>query len=390
MRLLLCFLTACSAAQPIPDGQTSPLDLADGADLLPRRTVGNCSSLAAVGTWEQITPPTVTLPGPTGCNFGTVSYVLDPTNLATIYLGTCQMGIWKSTDCGGNWVHINTGTNGAKLDHGRQWTFVIDPVDPQILYTNSGYGSDGNGAFKSTNGGVDWQPLWPPADPKLQNIVDYDFVSSVIIDPYNHQHLLLSFHAKCAAPYQGACFGESQDAGATWVLRAGDASWDGGEGQGLYFLDDSKTWLWGSQNNGLWRSDNAGASWTSIDKTIVGHGLGPLYRAKDKSFYLGVNALLHSADGKTWEKLSGPFPNPIAGLVSDGDNIYASVGFPWGLGQNPPPYEPFFVSSESDGKAWTTFTSPKLINGGAMAYDFDHHLLYASNLDAGFWRVVTK
>ena len=123
---------------------------------MPGASPGTCTGLAAPGTWEQITPPEALaqFPGPGNCRYGTGSFVVDPSTDA-VYLGTCNMGIWKTTDCGSTWVHINTGTNGKTLDTGRQWTFAIDPVDPRVLYTNSGYGAMSNGAFKSIDGGVE-------------------------------------------------------------------------------------------------------------------------------------------------------------------------------------------------------------------------------------------
>ena len=46
----------------------------------------------------------------------------------------------------------------------------------------------------------------------------------------------------------------------------------------------------------------------------------------------------------------------------------------------PAPWQPWKFCRES----------PKLSNGGQLAYDAAHHVLYSSNLGAGFWRVVTE
>ena len=147
--------------------------------------VGKCDSLPKPGTWEQITPPEVLkyLPpqgkgSPDGnLPFGVQAIGLDPTVDGTVYLGTCKMGLWKSTDCGSTWARINTGKNGATLDLGAQNSMVIDPLNPKIIYTNSFYGQ--NGAFKSTDGGVNWEQFWPPADPALSKVVAYNFVGTI-------------------------------------------------------------------------------------------------------------------------------------------------------------------------------------------------------------------
>jgi hypothetical protein len=42
----------------------------------------------------------------------------------------------------------------------------IDPENPQVLYTNNGYGPYDNGLMKSSNGGVDWEQSWPQCSDK--------------------------------------------------------------------------------------------------------------------------------------------------------------------------------------------------------------------------------
>ncbi len=111
--------------------------------------IGACSDLPGVGTWQNITPPTLdiaewcalyngTCPSPAtsangqiGTATGPTLFVLDPSHPGTVYLGTSSLGIWKSTDCGSTWVHINTGQNGAVLDAGRNWTMVVVPTNSQ-------------------------------------------------------------------------------------------------------------------------------------------------------------------------------------------------------------------------------------------------------------------
>jgi hypothetical protein len=353
-----------------------------------------CNALPQAGTWEDVTPPAVKsqLPGPGNCTFGTNSFVVDPSDPATVYLGTCQMGVWKTTDCAATWTHVNTGQGGDQLDSGRQWNFVIDPLDPQVLYAASGYNAKGvSGEFKSTDGGVSWTAIWPPQDPTLASVVQYNFVAGLAMDPGDHQHLLLTFHAVCNPPHHSACMAESHDAGGTWKIVEGDASWTGGEGQGAWFLDKGQTFLWGAETNGLWRTTDGGATWKQVaDSNSIGHAKGQLHRTSDGRYFLGgSNGMLFSPDGVSWSLVKGS-PQTEIGLVSDGKTMYASVGFPWNPGQGPPPYKPFYTSSEADGMTWTQMGSPLLSNGGELHFDSDHHILYSSNLDAGFYRVVVQ
>jgi hypothetical protein len=125
-----------------------------------------------------------------------------------------------------------------------------------------------------------------------------------------------------------------------------------------------------------------------VGSNTGGHNSAPVYRAHDGTFYLSLNSgILRSADGIAWSPVLN---QPSQGITGNGTTLFASVGFPWNPGQGPAPYQPFWTSPESDGRTWTRLPSPTLSNGGALAYDAAHHLLYSSNLDAGFWRVMTQ
>jgi hypothetical protein len=362
----------------------------------PRPMVGKCDGLGAVGEWQDITPPGVPLTG--DFNYGVNEFVTDPLNHGTVYLGTSSHGIWKTSDCGASWVHINTGRNGAVcgadnqkkpcaeiLDTGRQWAFEIDPYDSRILYTNNGYGSGTAGALKSTNGGVDWEQIWPGKDPALNKIAP-DFVGLMRLDPGDHNHLIISFHAKCTGVSE-SCLIESRDAGVTWRVVWGKPGWKGGEGQFIWLLDGTR-WLFGSESNGLWRTDDAGATWQMVlAGSIVGHSSGQLYRSKTGSFYLGTSkGVVRSTDGLTWALVPNSGES-VGGVIGNGTTLFSSsyaVGFHFA--QN---LHPYYTSPESDGLTWTQMKSPNLTQGGWFHYDESHHLLYSSACTDGFWRVVT-
>jgi hypothetical protein len=305
------------------------------------------------------------------------------------------MGIWKTTDCGSTWVHINTGpssencgTSGkscaALLDTGRNWTFEVDRNNPQVLYTNSGYGSEDDGLFKSTNGGVDWVGIWPSKDPALRAATS-SFVMRVRPDLDDHLHLLLSFHEMCGDFKTGVgCLADSTDGGSTWRVVYGTPPF-GYEASG--FILSSKTWITTS-NDQLWRTSDSGASWASVSSISAGgHVPGQLYRADDGVFYLGAGAgVARSEDGIHWVIAPNTGGN-VMGVVGSGKNLYASgSALCYELGTDVKPYR---TSPESDGLTWTTMPSPPMTQGGNLAYDRGHHLLYASNCRQGFWRVVT-
>jgi hypothetical protein len=358
----------------------------------PTPVVHACDGLAAPGVFEEITPPAIkagigTTTSGNQTKAGTFAMAVDQVNQGTVYAGSAFQGLWKSTDCGATWVNVASGTHSAEVNSGMNWTLQIDPTDPQVVYTNSGYGS--NGLFKSVDGGVNWSDIWSKASqPELSKAFTYNFANVIAIDPSNNQHILLTFHEECQAPHPATCIVESMDAGSTWRIIDGQPSWNGNEGQVIFFLQDSKTWLWGSQTNGFWRSGDSGQSWEAITGMTTSHlQSSQLLRTKDGGFFVAASdGIWRSSDGTvpTWKLIpdTGPI---VGGLVSDGTTMYASTCY------FPNFCTPRYLrSAESDGNTWTEIPSPQMSQGGNMGYDKAHHLLYSSNLDAGLWRVVVE
>jgi hypothetical protein len=222
----------------------------------------------------------------------------------------------------------------------------------------------------------------------LGQAFQYNFANVIAIDPYDHRHILLTFHEPCLEPHAATCIAESKDAGSSWTLLDGEPSWNGNEGQVIFFMDNSSTWLWGSQTNGFWRSDNSGQSWEQIPGMQTSHLQGSqIVHAKDGSFYAaGADGVWHSPDGKpdTWQVIpdTGPI---VGGLISDGKTLYASTAYFDGFGPTR-----YLRSPESDGQTWEQMPSPTIRLGGNLGYDPGHKLLYSSNLDSGMWRVVVE
>lgn len=178
-----------------------------------------------------------------------------------------------------------------------------------------------------------------------------------------------------------------EDGGTSWRLIDGQPGWNGNEGQVIFFLEDSTTWLWGSQTNGFWRGTNSGAAWEAIPKFTTSHLQGSqLYRSKTGAFFVaGSDGVWKSSDGKVanWKLI--PNTGPImGGLVSDGTTMYTSNCYFGGYCQE----AKYFRAAETDDEKWTQMPSPKIPMGGSMAYDSGHHVLYSSNMQSGFWRVV--
>jgi hypothetical protein len=337
---------------------------------------GKCDGLGAVGQWENITPPNITLTPP---YTGVIVVLEDPQTSGTIYATTSKNGVLRSTDCGATWTKTNTGRNAHELDSGFIWSAVIDPVAPKTLYALTGYGP--SGLWKTTNAGVDWDQMLPSGTGMP------GFVARVTIDPTNHLHLIINFHDNCTGGHTPVCMGETKDGGATWKVLDFPASIKNGWGEGTSVMPiDEKHWVFEFWE--LYSTSDAGATWTRTSDGLAVQG--SYFHAAGGAYYLGAqNGVLTSPDGITWSRI----PNSGGGhdaVIGDGTRLFAFDGFQ-------PPSGPTFAWSApySDPTKWSVLATPGLpakLSAGftGIDYDPDHHLLYTSIQAEGLWRMVTK
>jgi hypothetical protein len=379
---------ATSPPQDVPNRPTPPND----PPVVPNIT--DCAS-GEPGVFVDITPREVKEGMPTTHDGGgPFALAVDPVNQGTLYMGTLFQGLWKSTDCGANWEKIAKNGNADEIiNSGMNWTLAVDPQDPQVVYTNSGYGAHG-GMFKSSDGGRNWEVIWPPAEqPTLSAMLERNFANVIALDPSNHLHLLLTFHESCRGQRSQACIAESFDAGHSWQMVEGLPGWDGNEGQVIYFLDHRDAWIWGSQTNGFWRTGDAGQTWERIAGANTVHLQGcQLARRPDGRFFLAsYEGIWTSPDGlaSTWELIPQTGP-AVGGLVASEETLFASRCYAYGLCGDPANPPRYLRSALGDGRGWTPLPSPPIPIGGTMGYDQAHHMLYSSNTGSGLWRVIVQ
>src|SRR3954447_6194236 len=88
----------------------------------------------------------------------------------TFYVGTPMGGVWRTTSAGVTWVPILD----QLTDIDSIGAVVVAPSDPNIIYVGSGdpiAGGDGNGMYKSSDGGKTWTHMGLEAAHRISKMV---------------------------------------------------------------------------------------------------------------------------------------------------------------------------------------------------------------------------
>jgi hypothetical protein len=178
---------------------------------------------------------------------------MDPLTPTTLYAAS-YVGIFKTIDAGETW-HL-TGLSARTV-----FSIAVDPVNPLNVYA----GTDGEGFFKSTDGGISWSAS---EDPLMRGKVIY----SVAVDPTNSQIIYAGGRGKdhngtASGDWGGGVF-KSIDGGTTWqAINSGlPEGW-------VYTIvvdpTNSSTVYAGTHSMGVFKSLDGGVTWEAKNVGLV-------------------------------------------------------------------------------------------------------------------------
>ncbi len=295
-----------------------------------------------------------------------------PSQPGVVYVGVCNGGVWKTNDYGRTWTPIfddqPTGSIGD---------IAVAPSDPNTIYVVSGEGlqrpdlSVGNGVYRSTDGGRTWAHLGlrdgqqiprvivDPRDPRV-------LLVAVLGHPYGPNQERGIFRSTNGGETFEKVLYKDENTGASdlefdpsnpdvvyatlWEARQGpweNAAWSGTGGGIFKSLDNGRSWrpLTGGglpdgsdgvvqadvaiapshpsrvyatiatpRGTGIWRSDDAGATWTRITNDArpaarIGGGDLPVLTVHPKNpdivFSASIVMWKSTDGGRTWMGLRG-------------------------------------------------------------------------------------
>ncbi len=344
-----------------------------------------------LGNWQLIGPATMS--GYWGNNSGRVSAIaVDPTNNQIVYAGAAQGGIWKTTNGGATWTPL-TDTQ-ASLAVG---SIAIDPQNHLTIYVgtgeenNSGDSYYGAGILKSTDGGNTWTNI---PGPFTGGSGGGARIGGIAVQPNNSSVVLAA--AGCCPPNPWGVY-RSADGGQTWtsVLNLNSQAY------GVVFDPHTPSIAYATVDaNGVYKSTNGGVTWTAAN----GSGAASLPLSGNGRFALAMDP---NATTTLWVAIANNNTSNLTGLYksTDAGNSWTNLpntpdfceGQCWydlALAVQPGNSNVIFaggaqsccgsvVQSIDGGNSWTIYSN---IHPDAHAFVFtpDGSTLYVGN-DGGMW-----
>ncbi len=238
--------------------------------------------------------------GPVGNRVISVAGI--PGNPMVYYVGSASGGIWKTVDGGLNWQPIFDDQPIHAIG-----ALAVATSDHQVIYAGTGEPfirsnvSIGNGVWKSTDGGENWTH---------KGLDESGRISRIVIHPTNPDIVYAAAVGHAYTPQKTRGVFKSMDGGNTWkhVLfvdentGTSDIVMDPANPRilfaGMWQLE-LKTWtrVSGGPGSGVYMSNDAGETWTRLEKGLPKTTMGKIALAMTAAKPDRVYALIETGDG---------------------------------------------------------------------------------------------
>ncbi len=304
--LALCFATVALVAQASPP--VTPLTTANSAGSGPLDRL----------YFRSIGPAT-----PSGRVDDLAVLESDP---ATFYVAMATSGVYKTTNAGTTFqpVFDNEGT-------GSIGAIAIAQTDPNLVWVGTGEANNrqssswGDGVYKSADGGRSWKNMGLRASKQ---------VARIIVDPVDFNVVYVASPGDLWGPGGERGVYKTTDGGLTWTRSlhvdddtgATDLVMDPQNNKTLYAATyQRRRQQWGMNGggagSGIWKSTDAGQTWARIETGLPAGSKGriglAIYRANPNVLYAVAeipdhNGVYRTDDaGASWRKMSDTNPRPM-------------------------------------------------------------------------------
>jgi photosystem II stability/assembly factor-like uncharacterized protein len=289
-----------------------------------------------------------------GTNTGTLTWKLaGPNNIggritalavepggATAYFGAAMGGVFKTTNSGANWTPVFDAYGSPSIG-----ALTLDPNHSNVVYAGAGEANgsvdsyDGDGVFRSVDGGASWSGL---------GLAETRRIGAIVVDPSNSKRIYVAAMGSQFSTGPDRGLYRSLDSGATWskVLFVNDSTGVTDIAINPVHPETVFCATWERVRHytyrrafgpgcGIWRSVNSGTTWTKMttglpasndDMGRIGLAIAPsqpgtIYAqivSGASLGYVGLGLYRSTDGGTTWSKrdASGSsFPGSFGGFA---------------------------------------------------------------------------
>ena len=201
---------------------------------------------------------------------------VDPNNKNVVYAATAAGGIFKTTTGGTNWTPIFD--NQPSLSIG---AIAMHPTNPSVILTGTGEANtagdtyEGDGVYKSTDGGANWSNVGLP---------NSYHIGRIVFDPVRPETVYAAVLGKLFGTNPDRGVYRSTDGGNSWVQKKFVNDTTGFVDIAVHPSGVIMAASWqryrfpwirrvGGMGSAIWRSTDAGDSWTEITWGLPPAGL---------------------------------------------------------------------------------------------------------------------
>lgn len=268
---------------------------------------------------------------------------IDPSDKRTWYVGAAAGGVWKSTNGGISFTPIFDGQGSFSIG-----TVVIDHANPSVIWVGTGENNAqrvvayGDGIYKSLDGGKSW---------KNMGLKKSEHIGRIVIDPRNSNVVYVAAQGPLWSKGGDRGVYKTTDGGQNWTKILNVDDWTGANDIQLDPRNPdiliATTWqrhrrvfafVAGGPGSGVWRSTDAGKTWTKSQSGFPDVDLGRIGLSVSPANPSVVYAVAEAADNKggffrsrdggaSWEKMSdrqsgSNYYNEIFADPKDVDRVY--------------------------------------------------------------------